>query len=120
MASGAKGGQAGKASTSKIGRKRWAIALAAAVLGMGTVSARAVDFFDWLGEINNPVPAPYVAPLTLNNATAAGVAAALTAREAAGQSTAVKIRNEVNLGGVGPNDLSTANFNLIFNNHNVK
>jgi len=87
---------------------------------MGTVSARAVDFFDWLGETTNPVPAPYVTAPTLNNANAASVAAFLAAREAAGQPTAVKIRNEVNLGGAGPNDLSTANFNLIFNNHNVK
>src|SRR5260221_6553912 len=114
MASGAKGGQAGKASISKCGRKRWAITLAVAVLGMGTVSARAVDFFDWLGELNNPVPAPYVVAPTLNNANAAGVIALLTARETARQPTAGKNRNEVGLCGGRPHELSTADFNAVF------
>ncbi len=100
--------KASAASSKKTGgAKRWAIALTVAAMGLGTVSARAADFFDWLGETTAPVSPPYVTAPTLNDADAAGVNAFLTAQAALGQPLAVKVRH----GTV----LSAATVNTIFN-----
>jgi hypothetical protein len=107
MTRGDQGGAAFKKS------KRWALVLAAALAGVGTFSARAVDFFDWLGETNAPNTAPYVTAPTLNDSTAAAVKAFLVA-EPAGTALAVKVR--------AGTTLSAATINLIFNDsqHPIK
>src|SRR4051794_12828431 len=105
---GALTGQANRAANRKIGRKHWATALLAAALSLGTVgSASAADFFDWLGEVNNPAGAGYVTAPTLDDANAAGVKAFLNQQATLGKPLAVKIRD----GAV----ISPATIQLIFN-----
>jgi hypothetical protein len=107
MARGDQGGAAFKKSN------RWAIVLAAALAGVGTFSARAVDFFDWLGETATPNTTPYITAPTLNDSTALAVKAFLLA-EPAGTALAVKVRNGVTL--------SPATISLIYNDaaHPIK
>src|SRR5712691_7434787 len=87
-----------KAPKKTLGRKRWGVGLAALLLSLGATSARATDFFDWLGEIPNPSPPPYVTAPTLNDSTAAAVDAFLAAQQAGGKTLAVKIRSGTILG----------------------
>lgn len=88
--------------------KRWAAAIVAAALAVGSVSsARAEDFFDW-NAVNTPVNPAYVQTSPLTDANVAQVAAFLAAQNAAGKTTAVQVRAGV--------ILSNATINTIFNN----
>src|SRR5437588_2579320 len=95
-----------------LGRKRWAVALAAALMSLGGSSARAADFFDWLGEIPNPNPAPYVTAPTLNDTTAPAVSAYFAAHP--GDVHAVKIRAGTVLGGPSLGVYNTYNVKYTF------
>jgi hypothetical protein len=93
------------------GKKRLAIAAAAAFLSLGTVGhARAADFFDWLAEGtngNNPTTPGFVAAPSLSDGTATTVKTFLVQQKALGNPLAVKIRTGVTL--------SASTINLIFN-----
>ncbi len=93
------------------GRRRLALALSVAMLGLGTgktYAGTAVTgtFFDWLGETTAPVAPPYVTAPTLDDTSAAGVKAFLNGEAAAGRTLAVKVRFGVTL--------SPATISLIF------
>ena len=92
------------------GKTRWAAAIVAAALGLGTVSAQAIDFFDW-GAVNTPVNSAYVQTPPLSDANASDIAAFLASQQAAGKTTAVQVRAGVTL--------SAGTINLIFNNPSV-
>jgi hypothetical protein len=83
------------------GRKRWAVAAAAAFLSLGTVgSAKATDFFDWLAEGTNginPTTPGFVSAPSLSDGTASQVHAFLVQQKAMGNPLAVKIRSGVTL-----------------------
>lgn len=88
--------------------KRWASAIVAAALAVGTVSSvKADDFFDW-GAVNTPVNSAYVQTPPLSDANVADIAAFLAAQQAAGKTTAVQVRAGV--------ILSASTINTIFNN----
>jgi hypothetical protein len=93
--------------------KRWAMALAAAVLGVGTITTTAhADFFDWMGDVSNPNTGSFVTAATLTNANVASVDAFLTTQASQGKVLAVKVPAGVTL--------SASTINTIFNGHNVK
>ena len=92
------------------GRKRGALVLALAVLGLSTISARATDFFDW-GAVNTPVNPAYVQTPPLTDANASQVKAFLTSQIASGKTTAVQVRAGVTL--------DAATISLIFNDPSV-
>lgn len=88
--------------------KRWAAAIVAAALAVGTGSSvMADDFFDWNAQ-NTPVNSAYVQTMPLSDGNAAAVAAFLASQTAAGKTTAVQVR--------AGTLLSAATINTIFNN----
>ena len=102
-------GKSTGATLSKVsGRKRWGVALAAAVLAIGSVNVRADDFFQWA---NPAVPAPYIKAPQLTDASLPTVLAYL-ASAPPGTTLAVQVPNGATL--------SQSTINAVFNNYNIK
>jgi hypothetical protein len=93
-------------------RKRLAVALAAAVLCVGSARVQAADFFQW----GNPAgtTTPYSLAPQLTDATANAVVASFNAQLAANPSAILAVQVPAGT------TLSPATINQVFNNYNVK
>lgn len=92
-------------------RKRLAVALAAAVLCIGSVRVQAADFFQW-GSPSGSASPPYINAPMLTDATVVQVMAVLAAQQSSGGVLAVQVP--------AGTSLSPTTINTVFNTYNVK